>query len=292
MKQFAIRPLMWRLGAWGIGLIAFMPLPVLASNSSPTPSTNPRVNPQISPQLIAVTLSRRSLSLGDEGTDVSALQRFLNRQGIYPFFIDGIYGTETANAVATYQRIRRLPATGNADEATLADMDFDFEAPTQAFGNSTTSNVPTSATSLLSPSLAVGDEGTDVIALQQRLNAYGIPVFVDGVYGFETQQAVRSYQRVQNFEVTGNADSATLESMGFNIPNFPYIAAVIADPSDLSEVQRFFPAAYVDTNRRGRFINIGSFANRLPAEARVDAAAARGFTTRVLYSRSGFLLGQ
>ncbi|PZO20226.1 MAG: hypothetical protein DCF25_07000 [Leptolyngbya foveolarum] len=287
MKQLAVH----RLG-WAAGLIAFIQLPMLASSSvsdvapSPDRQTDLR-SPQV---LVAVSLSRRSLSLGDEGDDVIALQRFLSRQSLYPFIIDGVYGSETADAVATYQRIRGFSATGVADESTLIDMDFDFAAQTQPL-TPAASNVPSQATSLLAPSLSLNDSGTDVIALQQRLRDFGIPLFVDGVYGFETQQAVRTYQRVQNIEVTGNADSATLERMGFRTPNYPYIAAVIADAAVLSEVQKFFPNAYVDRNKRGRFINIGSFAERLPAEARVDAAAARGFTTRVLYSRSG-LLGQ
>ena len=122
-----------------------------------------------------------------------------------------------------------------------------------------------------------------MIALQQRLNRLGIPVFVDGVYGFETQQGVRTYQRVQGLNVTGNADNATLESMGFVAPNYPYVAAVIADESQLASVREFFPDAFVDRNRRGRFINIGSFGDRFPAEARANAATARGFSTRVLY---------
>ena len=283
--------------------MAFIQLPLLASPASSavpnmsSPSfqasaqTSAQIQMQPSPQLIAVSLSRRSLSIGDEGGDVVALQRFLSRQGLYPYVIDGIYGAETSEAVATFQRIRGLSGTGVADEATLRRMDFDFDAAPVAIAPNA-SNIPTGATSLLAGSLAPGDTGTDVIALQQRLRAFGIPLFVDGDYGFETEQAVRTFQRVQDLEVTGTADSRTLESMGFTVPNYPYVAAVIADESALSEVQRFFPNAYVDRNRRGRFINVGSFASRLPAEARVDAAAARGFTTRVLYRRDGLFLGQ
>ncbi|MEO1444802.1 MAG: peptidoglycan-binding domain-containing protein, partial [Cyanobacteria bacterium J06635_11] len=137
--------------------------------------------------------------------------------------------------------------------------------------------------SLLGGNLVPGSSGSDVIALQQRLVSFGIPIFVDGVYGFETEQAVSTYQRVQGLSVTGSADNATLKSMGFSVPDYRYVAAVIADQAVLTDVQRYFPQAFVDRNRRGRFINIGSFAERFPAEARVDAAAARGFTTRVLY---------
>jgi peptidoglycan hydrolase-like protein with peptidoglycan-binding domain len=218
------------------------------------------------------------------------LQLFLGRNGLYPFEVDGVYGQETADGVATYQRIRDLPATGIADEETLRDMEFDFLPG----GNTTVSPPPASdptGSGLSSNTLAPGSTGNDVVALQQRLNGFGIPVFVDGIYGFETQQGVRTYQRVQGLPVTGNADRETLSSMGFSVsssPSLPYISAVIADESALADVQRFFPEAYVDRERGGRFINIGNFDSRSPAEARVDAAAARGYNTRVIYRRRGF----
>lgn len=307
MKKLAIRTLGWGIG-WGIGGLALVQLPVLANNLANNPLVNAVSSthsfsgrtsfseqtgrtqiqqPHSQAQLLAVALGARNLQQGDFGPDVRILQRYLSRNGLYPYEVDGVFGIETATAVATYQRIRDLPATGIADEATLIDMDFDFlpTAAAPAFTPSATTN--TSGASLLSGNLVPGSSGSDVIALQQRLNAFGIPLFVDGVYGFETEQAVRTYQRVQGLNVTGSADNTTLESMGFSVPNYPYIAAIIADGSRLSEVQRFFPEAYVDRNRRGRFINIGTFADRSPAEARVDAAAARGFTTRVLYRQSG-----
>ena len=294
MKQIAVRSLIW-----GIGAIALLQPPALARNQafsqplsqsslqlSGSARTESSVNRTASPlisQLAAVALTKRDLRIGDRGSDVRALQRYLSRNGLYPFVIDGAFGQDTANSVATYQRIRNLPATGIADETTLIDMGFDF-VPTS------NSNVGIPAPPSFSRAAAVGagalgpgSTGSDVIALQQRLNNFGIPVFVDGVYGFETQQAVRTYQRVQGLTVSGTADRDTLNAMGFSVSRLPYVAAVIAGESELTRVQQFFPDAYVDRNRRGRFINIGTFAERFPAEARVDAAAARGFSTRVLY---------
>ncbi len=293
LKQFAVRTLVRQLG-WGVCGLAFVQLPAIAH--SPVPNTVAVSSADFSgfaaassqavsaqpPQLLAVALSSRSLRLGDSGADVRSLQRLLTRNGLYPFIVDGVYGQETADAVATYQRIRGLPATGVADEATLRDMDFDF---LPAATSAPTAAAPTAARSpsLIAGSLSSGATGTDVIALQQRLNGFGIPVFVDGVYGFETQQAVRTYQRVQGLNVTGEADNETLKAMGFGVPSYPYITAVIADESQLASVRQFFPDAYVDRLRQGSFINIGSFGERSPAEARAHAARARGFSTRVLY---------
>jgi len=276
MKQIAVRSL-----TWGIGAIALFQLPVFARNLTPPQTVESSPLAQSSSQLLAVALTKRDLRLGDRGADVRVLQRYLSRNGLYPFVIDGAFGQETANSVATYQRIRDLPATGVADEETLIDMGFDF-VPGVSEPVAVSPQVSSSG-SLGAGTLGPGSTGSDVIALQQRLNNFGIPVFVDGVYGFETQQAVRTYQRVQGLTVSGTADNETLDAMGFSVTRLPYVAAVIANESELFRVQQFFPEAFVDRNRRGRFINIGSFASRFPAEARVDAAAARGFSTRVLY---------
>ncbi len=291
MKQLTVRTI-----GWGALTIALIQMPVSAATQSVYRATSGSVDSiagissSDSQLLAAVGLTRRVLRIGDTGADVTALQRYLGRNGLYPFAVDGVYGQETADGVATYQRIRDLPATGIADEETLRDMEFEF-LPGGRGSTAVAPPVTSSGPNLSDNTLAPGSTGSDVIALQQRLNNFGIPVIVDGDYGFETQQGVRTYQRVQGLPVTGTADPETLSSMGFSVssrPSLPYISAVIADESTLTRVQQFFPEAYVDRERGGRFINIGSFDTRSPAEARVDAAAARGFNTRVIYRRRGF----
>ena len=279
MKQLA------RSLAWGIGIIALVQLPVQLAGRASVGLSDDAFGTVDQPQpdrlQLAIAITRRSLQPNDQGADVRALQRYLARNGLYPYAVDGFYGQDTVDAVATYQRIRDLPATGVANEETLRDMGFDFlpAASSPAAGSAASSSQP----ALSVGGLALGSTGSDVVALQRRLNSFGIPVATDGDYGFETQQAVRTYQRVQGLTVTGSADRETLETMGFSTPRFPYVAAIIADESQLARVRQFFPDAFIDRNRRGRFINIGSFGDRFPAEARVDAAAARGFNTRVLY---------
>lgn len=291
MKPFAVRSL-----GLGVFLLTLIQLPALASRpaaellSGSFPGPSPELSfdtPQQS-QLLAIALTVRNLQAGDEGADVRILQRYLSRNGLYPFEIDGIYGQETLNSVATYQRIRDLPATGIADEETLTDMEFDF-LPASQVNNNAIPLPPSSSrsTAIRSGTLGPGSSGPDVIALQQRLNDFGIPVFVDGQYGFETQQGVRTYQRVQGLNVSGTADRDTLRAMGISASRVAnenrYVAAVILKADQLGNVQQFFADAYVDRNRRGEFINIGNFDSRFPAEARVNAAIARGFRTRVLY---------
>lgn len=230
-------------------------------------------------------LTRRRLSSGDSGSDVSALQSALNSYGI-PVGIDGVYGGETAEAVRTYQRIQGLPVNGVADTETLEDMGFDFvEAPVAA--QTDNASFTPRAGELTRGQLSPGDTGADVRSLQRALRDFGLPVAVDGVYGTGTANAVRTYQRTRGLTVSGIADRDTLEDIGFESPDLRYIAAVIGDESQLAEVRRFFPNAYIDSNIEGEFINIGNFNSREPAEARTFAARGRDLDARVIYRRSG-----
>ncbi len=304
MKQLAVRSFGHRFGrgfgrslngrslSWSVGIVALFQLPMLAASQVASPQLTLEPLLQHSSQtaaftaqpsqLLAVALSTRDLRLGDRGADVRALQRYLSRNGLYSFEIDGAYGQETADAVAVYQRIRGLSPTGIADETTLVDMNFDF-LPAARQTPAPIERSRSTAAAVDTGSLGLNSTGSDVSSLQQRLNDFGIFVGVDGDYGLDTQNAVRTYQRVQGLPVTGTADSETLRTMGFSVTRLPYVAAVIAGESELANVQQFFPDAFIDSARPGRFINIGSFGDRFPAEARSDAAKARGFRTRVLY---------
>jgi hyperosmotically inducible protein len=58
--------------------------------------------------------------------------------------------------------------------------------------------------------------GSDrVRAVQEALKTKGFdPGPIDGIHGPQTTQAVKDYQRAENLEVTGRADSATLNKLG------------------------------------------------------------------------------
>lgn len=63
-------------------------------------------------------------------------------------------------------------------------------------------------------SLRYGDSGPAVVQLQQALNRRGLyPYEYDGVYGDNTRQAVRQFQRIRRLDVTGLADTETLRAL-------------------------------------------------------------------------------
>ncbi|NEP17351.1 MAG: peptidoglycan-binding protein [Leptolyngbya sp. SIO4C1] len=264
----------------GIGLI----LGLLAETAAARPAfTNAqRIEAkQLNTTGIDVDLDRRTLRPGDTGSDVESLQRVLDRNGLYPYAFDGVYGGGTTDAVRTYQRIRDLPVTGTADADTLEDMGFNL--PRVSAAPAAADRFSPRAGDLDRGQLSIGDTGPDVVALQQALNRYGLRISVDGDYGGQTAQAVRAYQRTRRLLVTGVADNDTLEDMGFEVPNYRYVVAIIGSDSDLAQVREYFPGAYLDSARQGDFINIGNFDSRDPAEARAYAARARDYDARVIY---------
>ena len=77
----------------------------------------------------------------------------------------------------------------------------------------TTPNTETNTETISSP-LSFGDRGDDVVILQGRLVAEGLPVAVDGVYGPETAAAVMSFQEQEQLTVDGVVTPDTAEALG------------------------------------------------------------------------------
>lgn len=69
--------------------------------------------------------------------------------------------------------------------------------------------------------LSEGTNGSDVSALQVRLQRFGLLTTVDGAFGSLTAEAVRSYQNSSGLPVTGVADRATLAALGFDVSAVP-----------------------------------------------------------------------
>ncbi|NEQ55203.1 MAG: peptidoglycan-binding protein, partial [Leptolyngbya sp. SIO3F4] len=90
------------------------------SSSAQTPLPSPPPPPLPSPSgFSGPPGTGRSLAPGDSGSDVIALQRALDRNGIDPGPIDGDYGPMTSEAVRQFQQWYDLPVTGVAGPETL-----------------------------------------------------------------------------------------------------------------------------------------------------------------------------
>ncbi|HQF93164.1 MAG TPA: peptidoglycan-binding protein [Microthrixaceae bacterium] len=129
----------------------------------------------------------QQLTSGDAGPEVSELHERLQALGFLAQLPDA-YEDATRDAVASFQRSRGLDVSGVCDPHTWRAL---LEAEHQ-FG--------ARALYLSSPML----RGDDVATLQLRLGSLGFNAGrVDGIFGPNTQQAVREFQRNTDLMVDG-----------------------------------------------------------------------------------------
>jgi len=117
---------------------------------------------------------------------VSHLQEELNHLGYHSGHVDGVWGTETADALVAFQADHGLEETGHYDAATAAALQD-----------------------------AAGDAGAlSVEALQQMLGDLGYyDGLVDGDYGSGTEDAVSAFQTNSGLEATGSMTHETVTTL-------------------------------------------------------------------------------
>ncbi len=118
----------------------------------------------------------RKVQKGDNNTDAKVWQGVLYCLGYDPVGLDGNFGENTRKATAKLQEALGLNPTGIADPYTWA----------KAFGYSRPAH------KLLSRKLK--SKGAEVAYLQELLNKRGFAIEVDGVYGKDTEAAVKQFQ--------------------------------------------------------------------------------------------------
>lgn len=188
-------------------------------------------------------INRPPLKAGSQGAAVSELQAALKLLGYYTGAVDGVYSESTAKAVSQFQQAAGLKSDGLVNSETwerlfplvptTASSAAAFPvpavtkiipaAPNSSVPNNTrvtnakptpVSASPTSArstsTSTNLPTLRLGMEGSRVKRLQQQLQAIGLfKGSVDGVFGPETETAVKAAQRRYRLKPDGVVGSTT-----------------------------------------------------------------------------------
>ncbi len=150
---------------------------------------------------------------------VQAVQYFLNVLSIYyngipSVDINGILNTQTRTAIMEFQKIFGLPITGIVDIQTWNTM---YNAVAGILETLPPSAIALPA--LLWPGITyqLGSEGQGVYFIQQYLSYIasvleGIPpAEPDGIYGPQTELAVRTFQEYFGIDVTGVVDRYTWE---------------------------------------------------------------------------------
>ena len=150
----------------------------------------------------------RSLSVGMTGNDVYAMQERLIELRYLNGVADGVFGTETQNALIAFQQNNGLTADGTAGPSTLKKLSGSCKAATGA----TPTPVP-SGTAVLRE----GDSGEGVYDLQARLFELGYySGRIDGRFTAETTQAVRAFQQANGLTVDGIAGRGTQDKLNSN----------------------------------------------------------------------------
>ncbi|NEN89261.1 MAG: peptidoglycan-binding protein [Okeania sp. SIO3H1] len=183
---------------------------------------------------VPISINRPILKTGSQGEEVSQLQGVLKLMGYYLGKVNGIYSDSTAAAVVKFQEDvglipngivdqntwnRLLPATptsNNVTETTLKDTDSSCEcAKNQTSATTTTNQSPGTinseveiSSSIDLPTLKIGMRGNAVRGLQQRLKAKGfLKGKIDGIFGLQTQTAVKMAQRKYRQQQDGIVDT-------------------------------------------------------------------------------------
>lgn len=167
----------------------------------------------------------RPLRLGSGGDEVRRVQIRLNRiSDNYPSIPkialpDGVFSFDTEDAVRRFQEIFSLTPDGAVGNATWYKIQYIYGA-VKRLGELNSEGITLSEVSDQFPgSTKLGDLGEEVRNIQYLL-AYlaqfydSIPsINIDGIYGEETERAVRAFQSLFELEVTGEVDLLTWDAL-------------------------------------------------------------------------------
>ena len=144
----------------------------------------------------------RTLTVGMTGNDVYALQERLIELNYLSGVADGVFGTETQNALIAFQNRNGLTADGTAGVSTLKKLSGSCKAATATAAPSSNGT------------LHEGDSGEDVYNLQARLFELGYyNGRIDGRYSSETTAAVKAFQKTNGLGADGIAGKGTLTKL-------------------------------------------------------------------------------
>ena len=147
----------------------------------------------------SLTASAQTLTVGMSGSEVTSLQNDLVAAGYLARTVDGDYGSTTKEAVALFQKAKRLPVTGRADDDTRAAIERAAGAGYRPGGGVV---------------YAEGNRGSMISDMQVRLQAVGyLKGGIDGVYGEDTTNAVRAFQKAKGIPVSGAIDEMTYSAL-------------------------------------------------------------------------------
>lgn len=176
---------------------------------------------------VILTLSSSSvLQKGSRGEEVKELQQNLTTFGYDTKGIDGIFGTNTENAVIEFQKAYSLTADGKAGPATQSAIAKALDYHSKGI-------------------LTVGSRGTKVSDLQQNLTKLGYDTKgTDGIFGDNTKSAVIAFQRDHGLSQDGIAGKDTQNAINQAIASL----GTGQTPSNPANIQKMLDNLKNDTS--------------------------------------------
>ena len=150
---------------------------------------------------------------------VQQVQTVLQDLKLYRGEVDGTLGTDTAEAILTYQKIVGQPMTGEIDDALLSQLGVSTSTASirpVAVAPSRATDPAAQAHEAATGSVAASGlpEGERISRIQAGLRAFGNEsVEIDGMMGDKTRNAIREFQSLFGLAVTGEPDEELYAKM-------------------------------------------------------------------------------
>ncbi len=178
-----------------------------------------------------------ALQRGDQGPEVSELQTRMMNAGCYDGPVTGTFGELTEAGVMACQAQLGLTVDGVAGSETLARLrgtrSIEAKPPFQGYANPTTYANPNQSVDSREDIIQNGSEGATVSNIQTQLKRLGFYAgSIDGVYGNQTETAVRQFQKVVQLPVDGKVGTQEIAALESYQP--PTVAPIA--PPTLSQI--------------------------------------------------------
>ncbi len=167
---------------------------------------------------ISTSWNGSTLREGSSGQNVKDLQNMLIKAG-YKLTVDGKYGQQTKNAVLDFQKRNKLSQDGMAGKQTYDKLKSTYTTTTVSNKKST---INSNSADWTGQTLKAGSKGEQVKDLQNMLNKAGFNVGkVDGIYGENTAEAVKKFQKAVKISSDGIAGKDTYNRLRSYNPSTP-----------------------------------------------------------------------
>lgn len=211
---------------------------------------------------VTETYPKVPLRLSSAGNDVRTIQTRLNRiSANYPAIPkisnpNGIFSTETEDAVKAFQEIFGLTPDGVVGKATWYEIQKIYNAVKRLNELESEGLLLSDVSKQFSEKLSFGSTGINVSVVQYYLNIIAdfnpkIPTIpLDGVFGEQTQNAVKAFQREYGLPQTGEVDEPT-----WNKITSVYLGMIESTSDEGTSAERF-PGTLLNLGSSGRDVEL------------------------------------